>query len=1061
MATRVLIINRQLVFAVTLKQALEQTGVYEVHPFTAADAALEYLLENPQEIALVDFTLPGTTGPALVDRLRAVQPNLLIIASPRPAEATEVMRSLRLQGMINAPFSVRDIVPVIEQALENRQQDVALFGDDTTESGNVIPRAKTRILDDEAPGDEEDWPEIQTRIFEDPPRGQTAILDDDPYAAPPTPSKTKILDDESPQEDVYDQTNLVSDVPAPEEKFYGETRILDDEPVGSAPGGATWQSEEFDEPEPGGETPQFRRPGMVPEISNLDSVLANLADASLFEPPTKEGDTPAVPTKDSDALRQFLATAGDFGREANFDDVLEAIEPGQVDKEGERKPSDFDNLVQSMASSEPHTALPDRQQQFMDFILTSGMDAVLQEIEKVKTGTLRQYVEPPSEEDAASTFQRLAGEEPPMPTLEESGTIGDLMIGVSDRSFRNVLAVLRGEEAGDEGESSRLRTIAEEEQAEVLARFYEPMTDVELPVAEPAEIPEPPSLPEMPVPKAPPEYSFDEQVIEEQPGDSTLAQMILETTLDENTLGFPIEELMSNIENRLSVYRPDIQPLPSWGPAFERRKREEEKLIREPDFLPEELPPPEELPSGLPELEVTDRFNIETTKPSSRQVIESHPEDIETDLFEQSVQARQVAEDTPTRAPDWLEEEEAREFTPLPPADEAPRVEPWDEEIPLDEPPFDFGAVEEDAWQAEETRVSEGIEAWPAEEMPVSEAEDAGEWTVEHASAVDDWVVQEEFPAEETIASEPGEFDWGEAAPIPETAFEPPAEVAEPIAEAPVASDDARIAQLALNLTQASLELTAEATLLTSQGEVVASAGHLAPEDLEELSRIIANDWEAHDEGARIRYINLPSSGRDYMLYSLKTDEGFTLSLIFAGTTPLRIIRRQGQRLAGALQAVPEESVEEAQAAPLMEAIAPPAAVEETPLPVAVRQPPEVKVLTAYTYVWILRDPNMQLSQSAQQAIHAGLSVQLGEVGWRVKARQVAEDHVYLLADVPGDTPAQQIVRELKRRSAEIARAQNPTLDAASLWADSYFVLTPGRELDMDEIAEFINFERM
>jgi REP element-mobilizing transposase RayT len=118
-------------------------------------------------------------------------------------------------------------------------------------------------------------------------------------------------------------------------------------------------------------------------------------------------------------------------------------------------------------------------------------------------------------------------------------------------------------------------------------------------------------------------------------------------------------------------------------------------------------------------------------------------------------------------------------------------------------------------------------------------------------------------------------------------------------------------------------------------------------------------------------------------------------------------------------------------------------------------------VLTPYTYVWLLRDPEMQLSQSAQQAIHAGLSIQLGEHGWRVKALQVAQDHVYLLADVPGDTPAQQIIRELKRRSADIAHAQNSAFDTASLWADSYFVLTPGREMDMDEIAEFINFERM
>ncbi len=1053
MATRVLIINKQLVFAVTIKQALEQTGAYEVHPFTAADAAIEYLQEHPQDVALVDFTLPGTIGPILVQRLRGVQPDLLLIASPRPAEATEVMRALRLQGMINLPFSVRDIVPLIEQAVENRQQDAALFGDVTTNPARPADYPTTRILEEE--------PRAQTRPLDEEPQifGKTRILDDVPSDAPPTPSKTKILDDAPSEEEINIQTRIFDDdQPAPVEKFYGQTRILDDD---QQPVAEDWQTHILEDApaEIGGETPQFRRPGSVPEISNLDSVLANLSDSSLFEPPMKEGDTPSVPTKDSDALRQFLATAGEFAKDTSFDDILEAIDSDQVDAEGARQRSDFDNLVDSMRSSEPHTALPGRQDQFMDFILTSGMDAVLQEIEKVKTGTLRQYIEP--EQAGSSTFQKLAEEEPPMPTLEESGTIGDLMIGVSDKSFRNVLAVLRGEDVSEEIGGNRTPTISEQEKAEAFARFYEPLPEIELPTVEPIDLPAPPEMPEMP---AKPSYAFEEsELIEEEPGDSTLAQIILETALDENTLGFSLDELMSNIENRLSVYRPDVQPLPSWGPAFERRKREEEKLIREPDFLPEELPEGE-LPTALPEMEVTDRFNIETTKPSSRQVIEPHPEDIETDSFAQSVQSRRVAEDTPVEMEEWLPAEEGQDFTPLPP-EPAPVAE--------EEPQADLDALGD--WP-EETLFAETLESRPVEQ------DYADEWTLEHPATTEAWDVEqpvaEPEPASEVQAEEVWDIEQPIAEPVEEAAPDVPAEEAwaaeaqwpaelEPQAEwdAPAADavqpalDDARIAQMALNLTQASLELTSEATLLTREGELVASAGHLAPEDLDELSVIIANDWDTQDEGARVRYITLPSSGRDYMLYSLKTDEGFTLSLIFAGTTPLRVIRRQGQRLALALQAVPEAQVIEEAQAPIEEA--PPTAVEEAPSRIEVRKPPEVKVLTAYTFVWLVRDPNLQLSQSVTQAIHAGLSIQLAELGWRIKALQASNDHVYLWADVPGETPAQQIIRDLKRRSADIAQTQDRSLDAVGLWADSYFVLTPGRELDMDEIAEFINFERM
>ena len=39
MVTTVLMIHRQLSFAISFKQALERAGAYQVHPFTAAGAA--------------------------------------------------------------------------------------------------------------------------------------------------------------------------------------------------------------------------------------------------------------------------------------------------------------------------------------------------------------------------------------------------------------------------------------------------------------------------------------------------------------------------------------------------------------------------------------------------------------------------------------------------------------------------------------------------------------------------------------------------------------------------------------------------------------------------------------------------------------------------------------------------------------------------------------------------------------------------------------------------------------------------------------------------------------
>mgnify|MGYP001374590274 CR=1 FL=1 len=118
-------------------------------------------------------------------------------------------------------------------------------------------------------------------------------------------------------------------------------------------------------------------------------------------------------------------------------------------------------------------------------------------------------------------------------------------------------------------------------------------------------------------------------------------------------------------------------------------------------------------------------------------------------------------------------------------------------------------------------------------------------------------------------------------------------------------------------------------------------------------------------------------------------------------------------------------------------------------------------VFNAHTFVWLLRDPNAQLGSAAAQAIVAGLNVQLREQGWQIQTLEAREDHLYLMADVPGDTPSHEVIRDLKRRSAEIAHTQEPMLNADDLWADGYLVVTPGRALDEEEIQQFINFERM
>ncbi|HYO87185.1 MAG TPA: response regulator, partial [Candidatus Limnocylindrales bacterium] len=119
MKTDVLFVHHQLAFAVSIKQALERTGSYDVHPFTSVEAALEYLRGHTQDVALVDFMMPVYSGEEIVERLRQVQAQIAVVATPTQTEA-EFAR-VGLQGMLNAAFTAREFIPVIERALEGRR----------------------------------------------------------------------------------------------------------------------------------------------------------------------------------------------------------------------------------------------------------------------------------------------------------------------------------------------------------------------------------------------------------------------------------------------------------------------------------------------------------------------------------------------------------------------------------------------------------------------------------------------------------------------------------------------------------------------------------------------------------------------------------------------------------------------------------------------------------------------------------------------------------------------------------------------------------------------------
>ena len=221
-------------------------------------------------------------------------------------------------------------------------------------------------------------------------------------------------------------------------------------------------------------------------------------------------------------------------------------------------------------------------------------------------------------------------------------------------------------------------------------------------------------------------------------------------------------------------------------------------------------------------------------------------------------------------------------------------------------------------------------------------------------------------------------------------------------------NDDPALAQLALTMTQVMTDLTADATVLTRENRIVAFSGEMPLEQFRRLRREIADDWTAAESQSRIRFVKLPDSGLDYMLYSRASVAEHSLTLVFAGGRHLRDIRRQGDRMLGALDMAPAADAPRSgndESAPASEA-------DE-------RQP--------FAFVWLLDDRSRRLQKPVAEQLVFWLEVQLNSMNWRIRRLDVHHDFIHLCADVPGRASPDALVRAVMDRARQIACAEDGT----------------------------------
>ncbi len=503
---------------------------------------------------------------------------------------------------------------------------------------------------------------------------------------------------------------------------------------------------------------------------------------------------------------------------------------------------------------------------------------------------------------AMTIFQRLAAEEPPMPGFEDSATVRDFIVGVA--------------------RPDNIKRIA--------ASFNDEDT-------------------------SPSSAILDEPPLSAEDSRRIPAGLILANTTEESTPldGFSLEEFLRRIHDQMRATGLAVQPLPSWV-------EESEKYVREPDFLPDNLPlltPPE----AAEDLEYTPS----PTTPSIAHFIEPAPGDLDTEQQEPILRSRPVTE--------------------------------------------------------------EDVAAMRAEEIADIAAESAPVLPIQPTTPEPEVLTPVAVPP-----------------PMPPRLPEMPAPII-----MPEPGVEPRVAQMALTLTQMSLETTAEATLLMKDGEEIGRSGVLPDDDINSIIAAFGSSLQAAPTQGRIRFIALPTTGAEYMLYSRGVEGGFTLSMIFSGNMPLQSIRRQGKRVADSLLAVPEI------AAPIIETF------PDVPAVIVPEIPVDAGVLAPHTYVWLLQDENASLDDNTRMELGKRLTIYLLRQGWKVHTLDTGEDYVYLFADVPESKLNREHIRALMQQSAEIIVTVAPQFGTSDLWADGYLVLLPGRDLRAEEIQDFIHFMRL
>ena len=121
----ILIVDDDEAFARTLSRLLRENG-YESSTLSSGDGLFEYLATRPVDLLILDLSLPGRDGFALLDALRREPAHddlpRLVLSSAPPEETLERALGLGASDVVGKPLRIREVLARIRALLRAGQQ---------------------------------------------------------------------------------------------------------------------------------------------------------------------------------------------------------------------------------------------------------------------------------------------------------------------------------------------------------------------------------------------------------------------------------------------------------------------------------------------------------------------------------------------------------------------------------------------------------------------------------------------------------------------------------------------------------------------------------------------------------------------------------------------------------------------------------------------------------------------------------------------------------------------------------------------------------------------------